>query len=121
MTHDLSPLRELFNKTRKGISAIGDEIRQIIILVLMEGPDEGMRVGDITAHTHLSQPAVSHHLKILCDANLLSLNKVGTMNYYQLNPDKEAITDMLHLCQGILEVMVDCESDNENNKWSSKI
>lgn len=111
MQHDLSRLRELFSKSRRSITAIGDETRQIILLVLMEGPTEGMRVGDITAHTHLSQPAVSHHLKILCDANILTINKSGTMNFYCLNPDKEEITNIMNLCQGILNIMKFCEED----------
>lgn len=109
MVQDITYLKDLFAKSRKTISAIGDETRQAIILSLMEGPLDGMRVGDITKHTHLSQPAVSHHLKILCDTNILTLQKTGTMNFYRLNPDKAEITTMLSLCQGILNAMDICE------------
>lgn len=109
MPQDLSKLKELFSKSRRSITAIGDETRQSIILALMEGPIEGMRVGAITENTHLSRPAVSHHLKVLCDANILTLSKSGTMNYYRLNPDKAEMTNLLNLCKGILDVMEECE------------
>ena len=77
-----------FIKNRKLLLAIGDENRQIIMTVLM-GQCNGLRVGEITTRTHLSRPAVSHHLKILLDCGLASLNKQGTMNYYSLNLGEE--------------------------------
>ena len=112
MPHDLNELRGLFAQSRKSITAIGDETRQTIILVLMEGSNQGMRVGDIAKHTHLSQPAVSHHLKILCDSSILTIRKAGTMNFYQLNPDKAEITNMLSLCQGILDALNSCGNED---------
>lgn len=111
MTENSCRLKELFIKSRKSITAIGDETRQSILLALMDGPDEGMRVGAITENTHLSRPAVSHHLKVLCDADILTLSKSGTMNYYRLNPDKTEITNLLNLCQGILDAMKGCEEN----------
>ena len=73
-----------FMRNRKLLVAIGDETRQTIITVLM-GCCSGSRVGEITAKTHLSRPAVSHHLRILLDCGLVSLDKQGTRNYYSLN------------------------------------
>jgi ArsR family transcriptional regulator len=73
-----------FIKSRKLLVAIGDETRQTIITVLM-GRCAGMRVGEITEKTHLSRPAVSHHLKIMLDCGLVTLDKQGTKNYYSLN------------------------------------
>lgn len=108
MPHDLTDLHNLFSKCSKSIAAVGDETRQSIIIALMEGSVDGMRVGAITKQTHLSRPAVSHHIKVLLDAEIASVRKVGTMNFYNLNPNKVAITNMLHLCQGILDVMADC-------------
>lgn len=79
-------VREDFINSRKVLVAIGDETRQHIILALMEAPcNVGMRVGEITLRTHLSRPAVSHHLKILKDANVVSMRKEGTMNFYYIN------------------------------------
>ena len=77
-----------FIKNRKLLIAIGDENRQNIITVLMGNCHE-LRVGDITAQTHLSRPAVSHHMRILLDCGLVSLEKQGTKNYYSLNIGEE--------------------------------
>lgn len=62
----LNMIKEDFLNAQKVLLAIGDETRQSILLVLM-GTDcqTGLRVGEITEQTHLSRPAVSHHLKIL--------------------------------------------------------
>lgn len=79
-------VREDFINCGKVLAAIGDETRQHIILALMEAPcNVGMRVGEITSRTHLSRPAVSHHLKVLKDANVVSMRKEGTMNFYYIN------------------------------------
>ena len=88
-----------FEKNRKTLVAIGDETRQSIITVLM-GECAGLRVGDITAKTHLSRPAVSHHMRILLDCGLVSLEKQGTKNYYSLNIGKE-FQDFFTLVQHI--------------------
>jgi len=78
-------IKEQFTSSRRLLTAIGDETRQAIILTLMESDCSGMRVGEITSKTHLSRPAVSHHLKILLDANMVGVTKQGTMNFYWLN------------------------------------
>lgn len=51
-----------------------------------------MRVGELTKETHLSRPAVSHHLKILKEANLVLMRKEGTMNFYTLNLESDVYT-----------------------------
>ena len=46
--------------------AVGDENRLHLMIEMMQmGNCSGVRVGDITEKTHLSRPAVSHHLQIL--------------------------------------------------------
>ncbi len=77
-----------FKKYQKVFVALGDEIRQHIILTLLENEQTGMRVPDITAKTHLSRPAVSHHLQILKDAGLVGMHRTGTMNYYYVDANK---------------------------------
>jgi len=78
-----------FIKCRQVLIAIGDETRQGIIMVLMGTSCTGLRVGEITARTHLSRPAVSHHLGILRDCGLVTIEKQGTKNYYSLNIGEE--------------------------------
>lgn len=44
----------------------------------------GLRVGEITKQTHLSRPAVSHHLRILREAGIILMRKEGTKNLLHL-------------------------------------
>ena len=46
-----------------------------------------MCVCDLTAAFDLSQPTISHHLKILRDAGLVEAERRGTWAYYRLVPD----------------------------------
>ena len=87
--------------------AIGDRTRQSIVMTLIDaGCHPGMRVGDITARTHLSRPAVSHHLKVLKDANILNVHREGTMNYYYLDPAHTDLTKLRALMDRVQEVLV---------------
>lgn len=82
----LNLIKEDFINSQKVLLAIGDETRQAILMVLM-GTDcqTGLRVGEITEQTHLSRPAVSHHLKILRDAGVILMRKEGTKNFYYID------------------------------------
>jgi DNA-binding transcriptional ArsR family regulator len=68
--------------------ALGDETRQQILIALLENEKIGMRVPEITVRTHLSRPAVSHHLQILKDAGLIGMHRAGTRNYYYVDADE---------------------------------
>ena len=78
-----------FEDCQKILTALGDEVRQHLILQMMfHGTDcNGMRVPEITELTHLSRPAVSHHLQILKDAGIVKMRREGTMNYYYFASD----------------------------------
>ena len=44
-------------------------------------------VCDLTAAFELSQPTVSHHLRVLRDAGLVTAERRGTWGFYRLAPD----------------------------------
>ncbi|WP_426765922.1 ArsR/SmtB family transcription factor [Pseudarthrobacter sp. 1G09] len=57
------------------------------LLSIVKGAGAGEAcVCDLTEPLDLSQPTVSHHLKILVDAGLLHREKRGTWAYYSLVP-----------------------------------
>ncbi|HUB94049.1 MAG TPA: metalloregulator ArsR/SmtB family transcription factor [Verrucomicrobiae bacterium] len=75
--------RKLFEQASPQLVAFGDIQRQHIVLLLCEnGP---MSVSQITAGSQLSRPAISHHLKILQDANLVRVTRIGTRHEYALH------------------------------------
>lgn len=82
---ELDALREQFKDCTDFLIAIGDASRQRILIAIMEGEFGGSRVGDIAKKSHLSDPAVSHHLKILKDAGIVKSYSVGTKNYYYID------------------------------------
>lgn len=54
-----------FRECKNAFTAIGDETRKLILLVLLESDQSGIRVGEIAKKTYLTRPSVSHHLQIL--------------------------------------------------------
>ncbi len=58
------------------INALADRNRQRIIILLFHHMDDGMTVTEITRQMSITQPAVSHHLKILREANLVSFRQI---------------------------------------------
>jgi DNA-binding transcriptional ArsR family regulator len=53
---------------------------------------------DLTAAFELSQPTISHHLKVLRDAGLVESSRRGTWAYYRLVPD--AVRELRHTLGG---------------------
>lgn len=64
----------------------------------------GAKVGEITERTHLSRPAVSHHLQILKDAGILRVRKEATRNYYYFDPDMESLGRLVRVLQKAKEL-----------------
>ncbi|BAU48777.1 ArsR family transcriptional regulator [Sulfurifustis variabilis] len=64
-------------------AALGDTIRQQILLLFQT--NEEICVNEITRLFELSRPAISHHLKVLRDANVLVSEKRGKEVYYRVN------------------------------------
>lgn len=88
-----------FQKCQKTLAAIGDPTRQQIILALLSGGCGEVRVGEVTAKSHLSRPAVSHHLGILREAGLVSVRREGTKNYYYFGVNRSLWAETLELFQ----------------------
>lgn len=98
-------LFDYFKDCKNMMLAIGDETRQDIILTLLDAEKMGLRVGEITSKTHLSRPAVSHHLKILKEANIISMRKEGTKNYYSVNGNESDWKKLQNLVNFVCEVI----------------
>jgi DNA-binding transcriptional ArsR family regulator len=62
--------------------AIADDTRQQIMRICC---CERLTVGDIAERIGVSQPTVSHHLAILRDAELVTVDKQGRESFYSLN------------------------------------
>ncbi|HBA70269.1 MAG TPA: transcriptional regulator [Lachnospiraceae bacterium] len=102
---EIEQLAADFESCRKILCAIGDENRQHLILEMMKmNKCSGVRVGDITEKTHLSRPAVSHHLQILKEAGILKVRKEGTMNFYYFDRDMISFEKLIAVLQKAVEI-----------------
>ena len=75
---------------------LGDPARLRILSLIAAGSAGEMCVCEMVGPLGLSQPTVSHHLKVLHDAGLLRREKRGTWAFYALVPERlEALRDAL--------------------------
>lgn len=103
---EIKELAEEFESCLKILTALGDENRQHLILEMMKIEQcYGARVGTITEKTHLSRPAVSHHLQILKDAGIPKMRREGTKNYYYFDAEAGAMNRLLHMLNHAKEIM----------------
>ena len=65
--------------------ALADTNRLIIVDMLSCGE---LCACKILEQFHITQPTLSHHMKILCDCGLVSGRKDGKWMYYSLNSEK---------------------------------
>ena len=66
--------------------ALGDPTRVRLLSLIAAGPDREACVCDLTAPVGLSQSTVSHHLKQLVEAGLITREQRGKWAYYRLVP-----------------------------------
>ena len=71
----------------------------------MGGDCTGVRVGEITAKTHLSRPAVSHHLKILKEAGIVRMRREGTRNYYYFDAEPDSLDRLVEMLEHVRRIM----------------
>src|SRR5882672_5659748 len=68
--------------------ALGDPGRLRLLSFLASQPGGEACVCNLTEPLGLSQPTVSHHLKVLTDAGLLERERRGTWMYYRLRLER---------------------------------
>jgi DNA-binding transcriptional ArsR family regulator len=64
------------------LSALGHPVRLKILRFVVQAGSEGAAAGDIQTQVDLPASTLSHHLKRLVDADLLSVRGEGTYHYY---------------------------------------
>jgi DNA-binding transcriptional ArsR family regulator len=77
--------REAARELAATFKALSDPTRVAIVNRLSRA--EEVCVCDLTAAFELSQPTISHHLRLLRDAGLVEVQPRGTWAYYRLVPE----------------------------------
>ena len=70
--------------------ALGDPVRLRLLGLLMAAPDGQVCACDLAVPLDRSQPTVSHHLKVLREAGLVTANRRGTNIWYAVRTDQLA-------------------------------
>jgi ArsR family transcriptional regulator, arsenate/arsenite/antimonite-responsive transcriptional repressor len=69
------------------LKALADPVRLRLMSMVLSHEGGEACVCDLLPAFDLSQPTISHHLKVLHDAGLLDRDKRGTWVYYQAKPE----------------------------------
>lgn len=80
----IEDIRRLFKRNQAFFIALGDPIRQELLLSMMYG--ELLSVKELASRTSISRPTVSHHLKVLKNANIIAEHKKGRQIFYRPQP-----------------------------------
>jgi len=75
------------------LQALADPIRLTIVRELAGQPE--VCACDFTSCCDVSQPTISHHLKVLREAGVISGERRGTWIFYRLQPDAAARLERL--------------------------
>ncbi len=68
------------------LKAVADPARLRLLSLVLSHEGAEACVCDLLPHFALSQPTISHHLKVLHDAGLLDREKRGTWVFYRARP-----------------------------------
>jgi ArsR family transcriptional regulator, arsenate/arsenite/antimonite-responsive transcriptional repressor len=78
--------------------ALGDPVRLRLVSLIASQEGGEACVCELTEGFDLTGPTISHHLKVLREAGLISGERRGTWVYYRVDPDA------LHRLSGVLSL-----------------
>ena len=74
----------------KAFAALGDPVRLRLLSLLMTADGGAVCACDLVEPVGRSQPTVSHHLKVLREAGLVTATRRGTNIWYAVVPEQVA-------------------------------
>jgi arsenate reductase (thioredoxin) len=78
------------------LKALADPLRLRMLSLIATSPNGEACVGDIATVAEVTQPTVSHHLKVLKDVGVLTSQHRGTWIFYSIAPQaRRAVTTLL--------------------------
>jgi ArsR family transcriptional regulator, arsenate/arsenite/antimonite-responsive transcriptional repressor len=69
------------------LKALADPARLQLLSILLASDDQEACTCDLTEPLGLSQPTVTHHLRRLLDAGLVTADRRGAWTFYRAEPD----------------------------------
>ena len=95
-----------YDSYAKVMKALSDPKRVQIIDMLSSGR---LCACDILEQFDFTQPTLSHHIKVLLTADLVTVEKIGTWHHYSLNEERmnQLITDTIHLTSSTTDLILE--------------
>jgi ArsR family transcriptional regulator len=81
------------------LKALADPVRLRLLSLVAAHADQEACVCDLNDAFDLSQPTISHHLKVLHEVGLLDRSKRGTWVYYRIRAD--VLADVAGMLGGV--------------------
>jgi len=97
--HLLCVVTESAERIAPLLKALADPVRLRLLSLVASHEDGEACVCDLNDAFDLSQPTISHHLKVLHEVGLLDRSKRGVWVYYRVRPD--ALSDLAKLLGGV--------------------
>jgi ArsR family transcriptional regulator len=89
--------------------ALGDPVRLRLLSLIASHPGGQACVCEISSSFDVSQPTISHHLKILRSAGLLDSERRGTWVYYWVIPAVlQQLSSVLNVNDRVIETSQQC-------------
>ena len=89
----------------KLFKALSDESRVTVLRMLQQGEKCACHLQEELV---ISQPTLSHHMKILCDAGVVNCRKEGKWSHYSINKDTCRVMDLF------LSDLLDASEDTDD-------
>lgn len=90
-------MNDFYNQRAQTMKALSDPNRLVILDYLKEGEQCACK---LLEQLHITQPTLSHHMRILNEAGLVLCRRDGKWIHYRLNLDK--FIELKELIEGIL-------------------
>jgi ArsR family transcriptional regulator len=88
--------KEQAEDTAQVLSVVSSAVRLQLLSLIHNSVNGRARVVDLTNALGLRQPTVSHHLKVMSEAGIVSRDPVGREVWYEIVPQRlSAIADLL--------------------------
>lgn len=87
--------REAAESLARTLRAIADPTRLQLLSLIRRSPNGESTVSDLAEHLRLTQPTVSHHLRIMVDDDLLIRDQRGRHAWFSVAADRTAEIDDL--------------------------
>ncbi|MEX1078107.1 MAG: metalloregulator ArsR/SmtB family transcription factor [Homoserinimonas sp.] len=88
--------REAAERIARTLRAVADPTRLQLLSMIIGSPAGEALVGELADELGLTQPTVSHHMRIMHDDGLLAREQRGRQVWYSVAPDRRSdIIDLL--------------------------